>query len=196
MSRKKKFLTFSSLLGRYLKIELILRSTIYNDLLTRTLKRGAWIGGGGALLIILGGTLLPLVLLKIWGIPLFCTGMACISIGLLPYRRLTWLQLKPHTLYLSADQLTFFRSGKPLLKIALCSLEKSAYLENEKQYGIGLWLKRPIIEKVKVLQPDFNFVRFSEQSMENFEGCDFFLPYFSRHAWGNLRDLLEPDHAS
>ena len=175
---------------------LYLSSTIRTALLNRTLKRGAWLGGGGALLIILGGTLLPLGLLKIWGIPLFCLGMACIAIGLLPYRKLTRLQLKPHAIHSNGEELMFLRSGRPLLKIPLRSLEKMVYLEKEEAYGIGLWLKWPIVEKVKVLQPHFSYATFTEESRKSFEGCDLFLPYFSKYACQRVRDLLAPDRAS
>ena len=162
--------------------DLYLRSTISTKLLNSTLKRGAWASGGGAILLILGGTLLPLSLLKIWGIPLFCMGMACISIGLIPYRKLTQLQFKPNAIHCNGRELLYISNGKPLFKIALNSLEKIAYLEKEAGYGMGLWLKKPIQEKVKVLQPRFNFARFMKHSMEDFDGCDLFLPYFSKHA--------------
>ncbi len=148
------------------------------------------------MLIMLGGTLLPLALLKIWGAPLFCVGMTCISIGLLPYRKLTRLQLKPHAIHSSGHELIFLKSGKPLFKVLLGSLEKIEYLEKEETYGLGLWLKRPVEAKVKVLQPRFNFSRFTQRSMEEFEGCDLFLPYFSKHAYLRAKALLEPDHAS
>lgn len=172
------------------------RSTVRTDLLNSTLKRGAWLGGGGAILIILGGTVLPLALLKIWGIPVFGLGIFFISIGLLPYRQLTRLQMKPHAIQCDGNYLLFLKSGKPLFKIALGSLEKARYLEKERQYGIGLWLKRPLYEKVKVLQPHFDFAAFATQSMQDFEGCDLFLPYFSEYAYRSIKDLLEPDRAS
>ena len=183
-------------MGRMVQSEketLSVHSSISTDLLNRALKKGAWLGGIGGLLLIWGGTLLPLALLKIWGIPLFCTGMACISTGLLPYRKLTRLQLKPHAIHSHGDEWIFLRSGRPLLKIPLCSLEKMTYIEKDKIYGLGLWLKCPIVEKVKVLQPYFNYATFTKQSRKKFEGCDLFLPYFSKRV---AKALLEQDHAS
>lgn len=141
-------------------------------------------------MIILGGTLLPLEQLKIWGIPIFFVGIILIAIGLLPYRQLTRLQLKPHELRYDGHFLLFLKQGKPLFKIAEESVEKIEYVEKETLYGLAIRLKRPLEEKVRVLQPRFNFAAFASDSAQRFEGCDLFLPYFTKRTCEELKTRL------
>lgn len=149
------------------------------------------LSGGGAFLLVLGGTILPLELLSLWGIPFFLIGLFFIAIGWLPYRQLTRLQLKPHEIHYDGSTLLFLKQGKPLFKIASMSIDKISYVEREHLYGIGIWLKRPIEERVKVLQPHFNFAAFVSDSMHRFEGCDLFLPFFSERSYKELLVLRQ-----
>lgn len=178
------------------RAQCVLRSAIQTGLLNRALKKGSWLAGSGALLIILCGTFLPLSIISILGIPIFITGITLIGIGLLPYKKLCRLQLKPHEIHINATELLFLQMGKPLFKVAIRSIEKLAFLRKENIYGIGLWLKRPLEERVKVLQPHFNFAAFMADSLERFDGCDLFLPYFTDASCRETIDLLELDRAS
>jgi len=156
-----------------------------------TLKRGTVLGGSGAFLILMGGTLMPLEFLSLWGIPFFLVGLFFISIGLLPYRKLARLQLTPHEIHYDGKCLVFHKQGKPLFQVFLPSIDKISYLEREHLYGVGIWLKKPIGEKVKVLQSHFNFSAFIADSMHRFEGCDLFLPFFTERTFKELRAQLE-----
>jgi len=131
------------------------------------------------MIILLGGTVLPLEQLKFWGIPIFISGITLIAIGLMPYKRLSQLQLKPHEIHYDGEALLFCKQGGALFKIQESSIAKMEYREKEKLYGIAIFLKRPIEEPVKVLQSQFNFEAFSVHSAEHFEQCDLFFPYFS-----------------
>lgn len=144
-------------------------------------------------MLIFAGTFLPPSFLTLWGIPIFVAGMVLIAVGLIPYRRLAKLELKPHTLSYDGETLLFAKEGKPLFKISEKEIKDIRYVEKKNLYGIAIWLHRPVIEKVKVLQPHFNFAAFAAESAERFEGCDLFLPYFSEK---NFKCLLESDHAS
>lgn len=161
-----------------------------------TLKCGGWMAAIGALLIIFGGTLLPVEALNIWGMPIFFVGLVLIAIGWLPYRTLQRLELNPHELQYDGEMLLFSKRGKPLFKIPEKSIGKLAYLEKGSIYGIAIWLKRPIEEKVRVLQPGFNFSGLMKDSAAQYEGSDIFLPYFTKRSIKALTDLLESDHAS
>ena len=56
-------------------------------------------------------------------------------------------------------------------------------------YGMAIWLKRPIGDRVKVLEPHFNFAVFTAHSAEHFQGCDLFLPYFSERTIGEFQQV-------
>ena len=86
---------------------LVVRSCIQTSLLSFILKRGALLGGSGVLLLIFGGTFLPLEILSVWGVPLFFIGMTLVTGGLLPYRKLNRLQLRPHEIHCDGKNLFF-----------------------------------------------------------------------------------------
>ena len=177
----------------------ICRSSIHSELLNHTLKRGTVLGGSGVFLFLMGGTILPLELLSLWGIPFFTVGLFFIAIGLIPYRKLARLQLTPHEIHFDGKTLLFLKQGKPLFKIDVPSIEKINYLEREHLYGMGIWLKKPINEKVKVLQSQFNFAAFTTDSMHRFQGCDLFLPFFTKRSFEEFQTVFttqpESDHA-
>lgn len=130
-------------------------------------------------------------MISLFGIPIFITGLALIAIGLLPYRRLLRLQLKPHEIHDEGEYLIFLQQGKPLFKICKKNIQKIAFLKKENIYGLGVWLKRPLEEKIKVLQPNFDFAAFMADSVQRFEGCDLFLPYFTERSCEEIKDQLE-----
>jgi hypothetical protein len=171
------------------KEKYVYRSTIYTDLLILTLKRGAILGGSGALLLVLGGTILPLEMLSLWGIPFFLVGLFFIGIGWLPFRQLSKLQIKPHEIHYDGSFLIFLKQGTPLFKIASISINKISYVKREHLYGLGIWLKKPIEKKVQVLQSHFNFAAFMSDSIHSFEGCDLFLPFFSEYSCKELAEV-------
>jgi len=170
-----------------------IRTAIKPELKSAALKRGGWIAAAGAVMIVLGGTMLPLAYLKIWGLPLFLAGLVLIAIGWLPYRQLQRLELKPHSLDYDGEYFLFVKDGKPLFKIPESSIAKLEYVEKEHLYGLAIWLKKPVEEKVRVLQARFNFEAFVSDSASRFQGCDLFLPYFTERS---VKCLLESGHAS
>lgn len=178
---------------------LTFRSSVKPRLMNLALKRGALFGGVGAFILLLGGSLLSVDQLKIWGIPIFLIGITLIAIGILPYKKLNSLQTNPHMLLYDGQTLIFCKKGKPLLKIAEKNIDRIEYLEKANLYGIGVWLKFPINDKVKVLQPHFDYVSFTTHSREHFQGCDLFFPYFSERSFNELMistDQLGSNHAT
>ena len=167
-----------------------IRSSIKPQLLGATLKRGSFFGAAGALLIIFGGTFLSVDQLKVWGIPIFFSGLLLIAFGLYPYRKLNRLETKPHEFHYDGETFFFLKQGKPLFKIAEKSIEKMDYVEKNELYGIAIWLRRPIEEKVLVLQAHFDFKAFASDSAKRFEGCDLFLPFFSKNTWLRLQGVI------
>jgi hypothetical protein len=88
--------------------------------------------------------------------------------------------------------LLFLRQGKALFKIPEMSIEKMQYREKSLLYGLAIWLKYPTPEKVHIVQPRFNIEAFVKDSAHQFEGCDLFLPYFSKRACDQLQSILTP----
>lgn len=170
-----------------------IRSSIKPELFRITLKKGSLLAGAGALMLLLGGTLLPLSYLKIWGGPLFFIALGLIALGLIPYRKLTQLQLSPHTLQREGDFLIYARKGKPLLKIPYEKVARMEYVEKEELYGIALWIKQTR-EKIKILDERFDLEGFLYESKQKF-GSDLFFPYFTEESF-KLISRLESNHAS
>lgn len=163
-----------------------IRSSIKRELKGYTIKKGGFISGGGALLLLFGALSLP----RTWTPWIFALSILFIVIGLYPYRQLCRLELKPHLLTVEGGLLHFFRSGKSLFKIPIETIDHVAYVERDHLYGIAIYLKRPIENKIVVTDNRFQFEAFATDSATRFEGCDLFLPYFSSKAHQELDTRL------
>lgn len=156
-----------------------MKSVIKDKLLRKALFKGTVIALCGLSFIFFAAIkgVLSLLILSV--------GLILITIGLFPYKKLSKLQLEPHKLENDGEHLIFIKSGgKPLFKIDLKSIEKIEYVEKKGFYGLGVLLKRPLFEKIKVLQPRFQMKPFI------YEGYDLFLPYFLTPTLDNIKGRL------
>ncbi len=143
-----------------------LRTSIKPDLMRKALFRGSLLGGSGAIILFLSGTFLRVQILSIWGLPLFFLSLGLITLGMLPYRRLTRLEKNPDGIIVSSDDLFIYRrKGKVILTTPLSMIISCEYVDDESLYGI----------KIKA------------------NGIEYFLPYFSERA---SKSLIEQCHAS
>lgn len=137
----------------------------------------------------LAGALIPPPYLRIGGLPLFLLGCLLIGAGLLPYRKLTRLEVTPDTITSTDSSLLFAKGGKKALEIPHNAIERITFLSTPSFYGWALFLKHPIEHKIKVLDPRFPLKAFLKKSC--CRNCDLFFPYFTEKS---LKDLLESDH--
>jgi hypothetical protein len=156
---------------------LTLRSSIRSELMRFTLWKGSCLAGIGALLLLFGGTFVPLQQLKVWGFPIFISACALITWGLLPYRRLRTLETSPYVLTLPEEKwLCLSAKGKIMFKLPLESISHFKYLEFSHFYGIGIYLKN----------------RSNDQEIvEKSKKWNLFLPYFSQRSYQTLKEHLE-----
>lgn len=155
-----------------------------------TLVRGTILGAFGIILILLGGIFLPPRLLQYLGLPILMLGGALILWGMLPYKKLRRLEIKPYELIAFENkQLQYLAAGKPLLTIPSASIERISYFESGNDYGITIALKKPIPEKIRIQDSHFHFEEFQEKSRSRY--CsDLFLPYFSERSCNLLNNFM------
>lgn len=164
--------------------EIKIRSTLKEELLAHSLKRGGWIAALGALGMVAGGTFLTLAQLKIGGIPLFLGGLSLIGFGMGPYKKLAYWQLKPHEIRFDGEAYYFIYEGKALFRVPLASVKKMEYREEGPlKYGICVFLQPSASCKVGILQKGKRWKQF-------WKGDHLFLPYFTRPS---LDLLLQED---
>lgn len=167
-----------------------IRSSIRPELKRQVLMRGSMIGGCGALLLLATGVFLPLSLLKIWGWAIFLIGIGLITLGLLPYRKLTRLESKPQTIEMKEDRFSLTSNQKPLFTVPFSAIEKMAYINTSSDYGIAIWLHNPLTDKIVVHSEKFDIEKYRELSQRKF-GCDLMLPYFSQRGFDELQELWQ-----
>lgn len=166
------------------------RSSIKPELLKKTLFRGTMLGGIGIGILIIAALVLPLHILEIWGFPILVCGLLLIAIDLIPYRRLSQLELSPYELHFNGKTLIFFKKGDALFEIDIHSIESLEYVEKNQIYGWKIRLKRPIENKIRVVAPRAQFETFYSRYLQKIEDCDLFLPYFSKRSFDELKDSL------
>lgn len=120
---------------------LTLWSSIQPELKKRTLLRGSGIAGVGATLMVISGTFFSVTTLQTWGLVIFGLSVGMITLGLLPYRRLTYLELNPYRLEIYKDQWIEAHLGKKQYRIPIDTIREVKYVSDRGRYGITLILK-------------------------------------------------------
>lgn len=149
-----------------------------------TLLRGALFSGSGAFIILLGGVLLPLSQLEIWGMPILFTGLLLVFVGMTPYRRLAKLEVNPYVLQIDSEKLSLNKENRPLFSLFLKHISSLEYIEKKNIYGIAFKIKRPIEESVQIFD-----ARFIAQALKEGIEADLFLPYFSKRSFEELETI-------
>lgn len=163
--------------------EAILRSSIKPSLMRKTLWQGTVLAALGAFIFLYAGVAIQRTTLQTWGIPILGVGLALITLGLLPYRRLTRLELNPYKIVIASEtEFTFFK-GIPLFTIPFAAIDTISFYDGKKDYGICIKLKNTPTEKV--------IVHTSSTCLKVFQrnGCDLFFPYFTRRSFDELKSV-------
>lgn len=167
-----------------------IRSGVLAPVMRQALMRGSLLAGIGVLSLLIGGAFLPVDLMKVWGPFLFLFGVALITWGLLPYKRLKRLEENPYTLTGEGTSwLHFSARGKALFSIPIVSIDHIDYLDQGNVYGIAVLLKEPLIQKLVVDDPNFDLGDFRRRSLKT-HSCDLFLSYFSKRSFLALEEHL------
>jgi hypothetical protein len=171
-----------------------LYSGIRSTLKRRVLFRGIIFALIGVILWVVCGALVPERQLSIWGPVIFFAGGLCIALGLVPYRRLTDLENRPHRLGVSDDTLHFSHKGKLLFSIPIEAITKTEYRNGDSLYGIAIWLM-PQAE-IHAHRSTICSEHYMKEVRRKHE-CDLFLPDFGAHTYERLKELVEessPEH--
>lgn len=167
-----------------------LRSSIHTPLMRLTLWRGTILAGVGVSFWVISAIFFTPEQLQKWGWVIFLLGLALITWGLLPYRRLRNLELNPYSLMIEEGRwLHFSAKGELLFSLPLSDIRRYAYIEKGNDYGIGLWLKNPLSEKIAIHSKNFDFEKYRKRSLRH-QNCEIFLPYFSKRSFQVFSDSL------
>lgn len=164
--------------------DVIARSVVTPGLKKQILGRGTLIAGLGMLILLFAGGFLPLQELKLWGFPLFLLGGGLIVAGLLPYKRLSRLEMNPYELCVGTNNtIDLLIARKKLMTIPVSNIKDVVFIENEAVYGLGIRLNQTDGTKMRVHDPKYRPKSISGQS-------DLFLPYFSKRGVAEVQEFL------
>lgn len=171
-------------------------SSISSALMRQALMRGFSLGFLGALILLIPGSFLPPALLHKWGWALFLTAIGLITWGLLPYRRLSKLQLNPDKLILvDEEHISYFQQGRKILTLPIESIASVREISVQRFYGIAVEFKTPPIEPIQVHGNSSEVEKMRKQGMK-YGKADLFFPYFTKHTCMELEKLLGTDELS
>lgn len=117
-------------------------SVVSTHLLKKYLYCGVCMALMGIIVLISAGIFIPVEQLKNYGFILFFFSFGLIACGLVPYKRLHMLQLKPYEMcFINDKSFHFGRSNQKLLTLQIADIEKIAYKDQFFYYGIEIFLK-------------------------------------------------------
>lgn len=145
--------------------------------------------GAGVLLLTYSGSFITPGTLKFFGLPLFGVSIFLISFGLLPYRRLTYLESHPNSLSIEGEEFLHFQENEtPIFSIPLDQIEALGYFEKGDDYGITVSLKVKDVKSILLHAHSFSIEKFGKLSKKKTD-ADFFFPFFSRRTYARLGGL-------
>ncbi len=163
-----------------------LYSGVKQELISATLFKGARWAVFGIVILVASGIWMPPELMTTWGAFLLLIALTLIAWGLLPYRRLTYLQSNPNKLLLEAHMLQYVHRGRICFAVPRSAIAHAGCVPS----GIALWLQDPLPEKMTLLQRRFPLSRFIKQSRKQAD-CDLFFAHFGKTAFREMEEWLE-----
>lgn len=173
-----------------MSIEILrVRSSITSALKQLILLRGTAFAALGGAIILYCGAFLSVKTLSMWGLAALLLGLILIALGLIPYRKLSRLEVNPYEIVVDDNFCLFFLSKKkPLFALAMKDIEKMEYVDGKKRYGIALCMKK----SHQTIHPLHSFdVEAFQRSSKKMMSCDLFLPYFSKRSYAELQELQQ-----
>jgi hypothetical protein len=162
------------------------RSSINKKLKRWILFKGTLIALLGILFLIWSAIYLTTSKLSTWGPIIIFTGLGLIIYGLLPYRKLTYLEMHPNEIIVDRDLSIHVKlKGKLVFSIPHGRLKSLSYFERKNEYGIAIHLQPYDLEKIVIYDLGFNLLIFQKDSLRHYD-CDLFLPYFSKKTYQRL----------
>lgn len=116
-------------------------SSIQPSLKRYLIKKSLFFALPGFFLLLYMGIFLPLASIEKWGIWGFGLSFISISLGMIPYRRITCLETKPHRLLIERETLHFFHATKGKLSFLYEEIDQLSFVQKRGFYGIRLHLK-------------------------------------------------------
>lgn len=168
-----------------------LRSSVKSSLKKFVLIRGTVLAVLGVCILLYGALFLAVETLAVWGFPMLFVAIALIAIGLMPYRRLCRREKRPDEIVENGNlALHYNMEGRPTFTIPLVSIDRKAYVEKGRDYGIAIWLKQPLPQKLIVFNPNVDMEKYQQESLKR-HGSDLFFPYFTERSYKALTAFEE-----
>lgn len=118
------------------------RSSIRPHYIYKVLKKGTLFALGGVGCLCVGGIFFPVSILNGWGLPLWFVGVGAIAWGLIPSRKLKYMELHPFELYVEEGQKVLLVQNQQVKgQFWLKDVAGWEYVENGDIYGIRVLLK-------------------------------------------------------
>lgn len=156
-----------------------IRTTLSNPFIKKKLFQGFFIALTGIIGIVSAGILLSEPMMAHWGLYIYLLGFGLITLGLLPYRKLSRLQNKPNELRIDENRLEFWAKDQCRLLIPVNAIKHLAYEENEGENSIELCLHPSVnIDKKNLTgcqaafdgrENTIKFLYFSKRSFQEFQ---------------------------
>lgn len=163
-----------------------LYSSIKAPLKRQVLFRGTVLAFIGVLFLLWASIYLLPPELDTWGLVILLISSGLIIYGLLPYRKLTYLENHPNEIIMDSDaSVHIIFKRKLMFSVPHFNWENFEYIEKKDMYGIGMHLELGDLEKIVIYDQRFDIVSYQKESLKNYN-CDLFLPYFTKKSYNLL----------
>ena len=114
-------------------------SSITPELKRMIIVRGTFFAFIGAITILMVGAFCSVEFIKTWGLCIWLAGVGLIAYGLIPYRMISLLSVKPNKIYIDEREVLHYHAkGKHYLSVPLSQIDSIHYISSKRKYGILL----------------------------------------------------------
>jgi len=161
---------------------MIVKTAVNSKIKKDALLNGTLLAGLGMLILIGGSVSFSKEQLSQYGFLIFVFGIALITLGMMPYRKLVRIENCPDEIHVNDDHTwVYYVKGKKLAEIPQETMESVNFIARDPSYGICIHFKKNSSSKVKVSDSD-------TQLQINKFGCDLFMPYFTERSVHQLNE--------
>ncbi len=167
-------------------------TSISKEAVQKALRKGMFFASIGAFILVFAGVQLSVQQLGKWGGMLFLIGMGLITWGLLPYRKLSSMQLNPNRMMLNQSlEAVYFIKNQKALSFSIASIASSEWIVDQGIPGILVKFKETLTPPLTIYSGIKEAKKMRKRAKQR-KG-DIFFPHFSQASfriWQEWKELV------
>lgn len=112
----------------------------------------------------------------------------CLLAGWRRFQKMIQFDTHPDALIVMENGLAYKKKGEVVFILPFSLITSFTYRKNTKDYGLGVFLKHSVSEKILIKDRSFNLLHFHKMSKRKYQ-CDLFFLYVPEYEYESLKEI-------